>query len=144
MATGPNQVCCDECRTVFEVRGRRGRCPNCGEQWEEHEALPPLPRVFVGDAHLQDPDFPQVGPIEPPPAPMSEFIAAFGVMGGFVTMIAGVVLMVPLLLLVGMTVLGVAAIVYGITKMRRLLRRRYDDPRDRDNPWRRGPFGGPF
>jgi hypothetical protein len=75
---------------------------------------------------------------------MSEVIAAFGVLGGFVTMIAGVVLMIPLLLLVGMTVLGVAAIVYGVTKIRRILRRGLDGARDRENPWRRGPFGGPF
>jgi hypothetical protein len=130
---------------MFEVRGRRGRCPNCGEQWEEHEPLPSLPRVFVPENRLQDPDFPQVGPIEPPPAPMYEFVAAFGVMGGFLTMIAGVVLLIPLLLLVGMTVLGLAAIVYGVTKMRRILRRGLDGARDRENPWRyRGPFGGPF
>jgi membrane protein implicated in regulation of membrane protease activity len=75
---------------------------------------------------------------------MSEFIAAFGVLGGFITMLAGIMLAVPILLLIGMTVLAVAAIVYGVTKMRRILRRRYDDPREQLGPYRwRGPFG-PF
>jgi hypothetical protein len=72
---------------------------------------------------------------------MSEFLAALGVLGGFLTMIAGAVLTTPLILFAGAAVLAVAAVVYFAGKLRRTLRRTQDlPPGEMPNPWRRFPW----
>ena len=141
MGAAREQLTCSECRTIFEAKGRTPRCPSCGEVWHEYIPLPPLPYINVPDYRLEDPAFPRRAPTEPAAAPLSEFVAAFGVLGGFLTMIAGAVLTTPVILLAGAAILAVAAVVYFVGKLRSVLRRTHDlPPGEMPNPWRRFPW----
>jgi F0F1-type ATP synthase assembly protein I len=118
-------VRCGNCGTPYDASGVDPRCPECDEVYYPGESLPlpPLPRG--GSSRLEEPHFfSSEDDKEPETAPLSEFIAAGIVLGAFILMIVAVFVGSPFLLMFALGVLGGSAIIFGVARLRNLLRKR--------------------
>jgi F0F1-type ATP synthase assembly protein I len=119
-------VRCGNCGTPYDASGGDPRCPACNQAYHPGESLPLLP-LASGDSprNLEEPHFfSDENDKEPETAPLSEFIAAGIVLGAFILMIVAVFVGSPFLLMFSLGVLGGSAIIFGVARLRNVLRTR--------------------
>lgn len=114
-------VRCSHCLTWVDTRGRRRRCPNCGNDLET-QLLPQLPPGAGATTTLEEPDY----PAEERPrdtAPLSEFLAAGAVLLGLVMIIGGAAVTAPAVMIAGFAVMLVVTGFFAIFGRNSSLRR---------------------
>ncbi len=134
-------VTCAACGIMFVPGGRVPRCPACRQVWEDVEPLPPLPKAALARRRLEDPAFPRSKAADDRAAPLGEFLAAGFVLVGFLMMVGGVATALPPLLIAGLAALGLAVVVYAVSRLRAMITGRSKDKPYHENPWNLfGPF----